>query len=96
MIRHRPVNGFVEGDFLATDHLAFLKAEWPAVSYSLVGADEIPSILAVFEGRKPDAMPKVMRVIHSPEDTADHVDADAAAKGIDAVEAAIRAWDARG
>ncbi|MBL8263819.1 MAG: M28 family peptidase [Xanthomonadaceae bacterium] len=79
-----------------TDHLAFLKAEWPAVSYSLVGADEIPSILAVFEGRKPDSMPKVMRVIHSPEDTADHVDADAAAKGIDAVEAAIRAWDARG
>ena len=77
-----------------TDHLAFLKAEWPAVSYSLVGAAEIPDILAVFSGRKPESMPKVMQVIHSPGDTIEHVDADAVAKGIDAVEAAIRAWDA--
>lgn len=77
-----------------TDHLAFLKAEWPAVSYSLVGASEIPDILAVFSGRKPESMPKVMQVIHSPGDTIEHVDADAVAKGIDAVEAAIRAWDA--
>ncbi|HEY1137078.1 MAG TPA: M28 family metallopeptidase [Xanthomonadaceae bacterium] len=77
-----------------TDHLAFLKAEWPAVSYSLVGAAEIPDILAVFSGRKPESMPKVMQVIHSPADTIEHVDADAVAKGIDAVEAAIRAWDA--
>lgn len=77
-----------------TDHLAFLKAEWPAVSYSLVGAAEIPDILAVFSGKKPESMPKVMQVIHSPGDTVDQVDADAVAKGIDAVEAAIRAWDA--
>jgi aminopeptidase S len=77
-----------------TDHLAFLKAEWPAVSYSLVGAAEIPNILAVFSGKEPASMPKVMKVIHSADDTIAHVDADAVAKGIDAVEAAIRAWDA--
>lgn len=77
-----------------TDHLAFLKAEWPAVSYSLVGAAEIPNILAVFSGKEPESMPKVMKVIHSADDTVAHVDADAVAKGIDAVEAAIRAWDA--
>lgn len=77
-----------------TDHLAFLKAEWPAVSYSLIGAAEIPEVLAVFGGTPPQSMPKVMQVIHSAQDTIEHVDADAVAKGIDAVEAAIRAWDA--
>ena len=77
-----------------SDHLAFLKAEWPAVSYSLIGAAEIPEILAVFGGTAPQSMPKVMQVIHSTNDTVEHVDADAVGKGIDAVEAAIRAWDA--
>ena len=77
-----------------TDHLAFLQAGWPAVSYSLVGADEIPGILAVFSGQRPATTPKVMDVIHSRRDTIEQVDAQAAAKGIDAVEAALRAWDA--
>jgi aminopeptidase S len=78
-----------------SDHLAFLKAGWPAVSYSLVGTEEITDILGVFEGRKPARMPKVMTVIHTENDTIEHIDAVAAAKGIDAVEAAIRAWDAQ-
>ena len=37
--------------------------------------------------------PKVMSVIHTPNDTLEQVDAVAAAKGIDAVEAALREWD---
>ena len=82
-------------EYPPSDHLAFLKADWPAVSYSLVGADEIPNILAVFAGKRPTSSPKVMEVIHSPNDTIDQVDEAAAAKGVDAVEAAIRAWDAQ-
>lgn len=78
-----------------SDHLAFLKAGWPAVSYSLVGRDEIDGILATFAGRSPDPMPKVMAVIHSPNDTVEQVDPAAAARGIDAIEAALRAWDAK-
>ncbi len=35
------------------------------------------------------------QVIHSDADTVDQLEADDAAKGIDAVEAALRAWDAR-
>lgn len=77
-----------------TDHLAFLKAKWPAVSYSLVGADEIPRILEVFAGKKPAQVPKVMQVIHSDHDTIEQVDVVAVASGIDAVEAALRQWDA--
>lgn len=82
-------------DYPPSDHLAFLKAEWPAVSYSLVGTDEIPDILAMFSGKRAMSPPKVMKVIHTPNDTIDQVDEAAAAKGIDAVEAAIRAWDAQ-
>ncbi len=80
-------------EYPPSDHLAFLKAEWPAVSYSLVGTDEIPDILAMFSGKRAMSPPKVMKVIHTPNDTIDQVDEAAAAKGIDAVEAAIRAWD---
>ncbi len=82
-------------EYPPSDHLAFLKAEWPAVSYSLVGADEIPAILGMFAGKRAMSPPRVMKVIHTPNDTIDQVDEAAAAKGIDAVEAAIRAWDAQ-
>ena len=77
-----------------TDHLAFLRAGWPAVSYSLVGHDEVAAILEVFSGRTPAAMPKVMQVIHTGRDTLAEVDAAAAEKAIDAIEAALREWDA--
>ncbi|HJR72237.1 MAG TPA: M28 family peptidase [Luteimonas sp.] len=77
-----------------TDHLAFQKAGWPAVSYSLVGRNEIAGILDEFAGKKVDPAPKVMQVIHSDNDTLAQLDATEAAKGVDAVEAALRAWDA--
>ncbi|QNP40624.1 M28 family metallopeptidase [Lysobacter solisilvae (ex Woo and Kim 2020)] len=77
-----------------TDHLAFLKSGWPAVSYSLIGADEITGILDAYAGKTPKAMPKVMQVIHTDGDTLAQVDANAAARGVDAVEAALRRWDA--
>lgn len=77
-----------------TDHLSFLKSGWPAVSYSMVGGDEITAILDAYAGKKPTAMPKVMQVIHTDGDTLAQIDANAAAHGIDAVEAALRRWDA--
>lgn len=77
-----------------TDHLSFLKADWPAVSYSLVGAGEVAGILDVFAGKTPAVMPKVMEVIHRERDTLTEVDAVAAARGVDAVEQALRQWDA--
>lgn len=76
-----------------SDHRAFLKAGWPAVSYSLVGADEIPGMLEMLAGKRPMSRPKVMTVIHTAGDTLEQIDAAAAAKGVDAVEAALRDWD---
>lgn len=81
-------------EYPPTDHRAFLEAGWAAVSYSLVGREEIASILAMYAGKEPADPPKVMQVIHTDRDTIDEIDAAAVAKGIDAVEAALRAWDA--
>lgn len=78
-----------------TDHLPFLKAGWPAVSYSLVGEGEAALVLDAYAGRKLATVPKVMRVIHTDADTMAQLDANAAAKGVDAVEAALRQWDAQ-
>ena len=76
-----------------TDHLSFLKSGWPAVSYSLIGNDEITGILDAYAGKKPKTMPKVMQVIHTDGDTLAQIDANAAAQGVDAIEDALRRWD---
>lgn len=77
-----------------SDHRSFLKAGWPAVSYSLIGAEEVPLILAAYRREKTAETAKVMRVIHSAHDTLGEIDPAAAALGVDAVEDAIRRWDA--
>jgi Iap family predicted aminopeptidase len=86
--------GFSPGDkYPPTDHLAFLKAGWPAVSFSLVGGDEIDPILAVFGGGKPAQVPKVMQVIHSERDTTAELDAARVDDALRVVEQGLRAWD---
>lgn len=77
-----------------TDHLPFLKAGWPAVSYSLVGSDEVALVLDAYAGKRLKTVPKVMRVIHTDGDTLAELDPEAAVRGVDAVEAALRQWDA--
>jgi Zn-dependent M28 family amino/carboxypeptidase len=79
-----------------SDHRAFLKAGWPAVSYALADHDEIPAVVAVFSGKRSMTRPKMLRVIHTADDTVAQIDAVAAAKGVDTIEAALRAWDAAG
>lgn len=81
-------------EYPPTDHLAFLKAGWPAVSFSLIGADEIDPTLTAFSGGKPNPVPKVMRVIHSPNDTVAELDADKVPAALAALESGLRAWDA--
>ncbi len=88
--------GFSPGEqYPPTDHLPFIRAGWPAVSYSLVGRDEIDQVLAAYAGKKSRTPPKVMQVIHTELDTLGQVDAPAAARGVDAVERALRRWDAQ-
>jgi aminopeptidase S len=78
-----------------SDHLSFIKAKVETLSFSLVGKDEIENILKVFAGEnlKPEQMPRVMSIIHSTNDTADKIDANAVAKALPVVEQAIRNLD---
>ena len=78
-----------------TDHLAFRKAGWPAASFALVGREEIDGILAAYAGTPPEQTPRLMEVIHSELDTVIELDPNAAVRGIDAVENALRAWDSQ-
>ena len=87
--------GFSAGDkYPPTDHLAFLAEGWPAVSFSLVGSDEIEPILAVFGGQKPASVPKVMQVIHSARDTSDELDASNVPRAVQTLVAGLHEWDA--
>jgi len=87
--------GFSPGQtYPPTDHLPFQRAGWPAVSFSLVGGDEIPGILQVFSRQKPERMPKVMEVIHSDKDTVGQLDATGIPAAVAALDAALRSWDA--
>lgn len=87
--------GFSPGEqYPPTDHLPFIRAGWPAVSYSLVGSAEIAQVLEAYAGKKSRTPAKVMQVIHTDHDVLGQVDAEAAARGVDAVEQALRRWDA--
>lgn len=63
------------------------------MSYSLLDAADVSILTA------PGAMPqqagrtRVMQVIHSAADTPDALDPAAIDRGIDVLEAALRAWD---
>jgi len=86
--------GFSPGEqYPPSDHLAFLKDGWPAVSFSLVDATEIAGILQAYAGEKPAQVPKVMKVIHSPGDDASQLDAANVPKAVRVVEAGLRALD---
>ena len=92
----REALGFRSGDkYPPTDHLAFLRAGWPAVSFSLVGAGEIDDILLAFSGKQPAQAPKVMQVIHSASDDTTQLDAGNVPAALRVLEAGLRAWDAR-
>lgn len=80
-------------EYPPTDHLAFLKAGWPAVSFSLIGGDEIDPTLTAFGGGKPNPAPKVMQVIHSPRDTVAELDAGRIPAALATLESGLRAWD---
>lgn len=76
-----------------SDHLSFLKVNVESTSISLIGGDEISGILKVFGGERPEKMPRVMSIIHSPNDTVDNIDSAAAARGLAVIEEAIRLID---
>ena len=76
-----------------SDHLSFIRANVETLSFSLIDGKEIPAILKVFNHEMPDQMPRVMSIIHSPNDTPDKIDGAAIALALPVVEQAIRLMD---
>jgi aminopeptidase S len=78
-----------------SDHLAFYNADWPAVSYMLTDGGEIPTMLRVLANEKVSFVPKHIATIHSRHDSVDKLEPATIARGINALEAALRDWDAK-
>ena len=76
-----------------SDHLSFIKAGVETLSFSLIDGKEIKSVLKVFKRERPDAMPRVLTIIHSDNDTPDKIDGAAVARALPVIEQAIRLID---
>jgi aminopeptidase S len=76
------------------DYQPFQQAGVETTSFSLLEGKEIKAMRLALRGERPDAMPRVMTLIHTDKDTPDKIDAEAVARAIPVVEQAIRAMDA--
>jgi hypothetical protein len=90
----------VDSAYPSSDHLSFRRPGTQSVAVALLDRADIEAVRARLRGGPPPAEttesgpPKIFRVVHSDEDTIDKLDAAAVARGVDALERAIRALDA--
>lgn len=76
-----------------SDHRSFIRAKVETLSFSLIDGKEIPAMLKILNREMPDQMPRVLGIIHSPNDTPDKIDGAAIARALPVVEKAIRLMD---
>ncbi|HMO80931.1 MAG TPA: M28 family peptidase [Pyrinomonadaceae bacterium] len=78
-----------------SDHRSFMVPGVETFSFSLGPSGEAKNIIRVLQGQQvaQEDFPGVLRLIHTPEDKKDKVDAIAMAKALPAIEMAIRALD---
>lgn len=87
------VKSVIGKQYPPSDHLTFAETKTETYSFSLINGDELPNLLKVLKGEKSNEMPRVLQIIHSNNDTADKIDANAVAKALPVVEQAIRKLD---
>ncbi|HEX5702099.1 MAG TPA: M28 family peptidase [Pyrinomonadaceae bacterium] len=83
----------IGAQYPASDHRSFIRAKVETLSFSLIDGKEIPSIIKFSNREVPDQMPRVMTIIHSPNDTPDKIDGAAIARALPVVGQAIRLMD---
>ena len=84
----------VSKEYPPSDHRSFGVPGVEAYSFSLGPAGEAKSVIGILKGQgDPANFPKVLKVIHSENDTVDKVDANAVVRSLVVIEAAIRALD---
>jgi aminopeptidase S len=81
-------------DYPPGDDAAFLDAGVETLSFTLIDGSEIEGVLDVYHDRPVDSMPRVMTILHSPNDTPDKIAGAAVARALPVVERAIRLMDA--
>lgn len=84
----------ISAEYPPSDHRSFAVPGVEAYSFSLGPAGEAKNIINLLKGQgDPANMPKVLQVIHTQNDTLDHIDANAVVRSLVVVEAAIRKLD---
>jgi len=85
----------ISKDYPPSDHRSFAVPGVESFSFSLGPANEAANIIRVLKHEQVDQanFPKVLQIIHTPNDTVEKVDSNAAVKSLVVVEAAIRTLD---
>lgn len=78
-----------------SDHISFRQTRTDSYGISLLDASDIYLLLELFQtGSLVDGkIPRILTIIHTKEDTMDKLDAEAVARGIGAIEQALRQFD---
>jgi Zn-dependent M28 family amino/carboxypeptidase len=93
--RGLPVTLVTVKSYPGSDHLSMIAAGIETMSVALVDKADIEGILAgPIESLVPGKGPRVLRIIHTPDDTVAQVNAEQMVRAIPVVEQAIRAVDA--
>lgn len=74
-----------------SDHLSFLQEKVDAVSFSLLPPDEVDELEKMFGGDR-TIRPKILALIHTPDDLPAKVKPEQMLAGINFMEEAIRVW----
>jgi len=89
-----PVRDVPRDSYPASDHVTMMAAGIETLGVALVDMSDIDGILAIgAPGLKPGQGPRILRIIHTPDDTMAEVRVEQLVRGIAAVEELIRTVD---
>ena len=81
-------------EYPPSDHMPFAEAGVPTVGVALIEESEIEKVKSLLSGQRV-APPKILRIIHTPDDTTEKVKAEESSAAIPILEKAIRLLDAK-
>jgi len=89
-----PVRDVPRTSYPSSDHLTMMNAGIDTLGIALIDAADVEAILSIGAGRlKPGSGPRVLTIIHTPNDTLDKARPDQLARGVAFVEQLVRMID---
>lgn len=85
----------VDSIYPSSDHVSFRRTSTRSFAISLLEREDVETLLGRFRtgNARLGETPKIFRIMHTEADTLDKLDAAAVARGVHAVEKALRAFD---